>query len=120
MLLHGFEHPSWVRVMTLLVLTTQEEEEAALLLGLVLVLLVLIGVEKLELLLAAPPAGLAQVGNLAGKPGPPMAGLASRLRQVKQPVRSEAYSYKNNCYLINYMNIYLRNFNITLDIDILY
>ena len=96
MLLHGFEHPSWERVTTLLVLAAQEEEAAALLL-LVLVLLPLFGVEKLGLFPAAPPAALAQVGNLAGKPGPPMAGLASRLRQVKQPVRSEAYVGKNNC-----------------------
>ena len=96
MLLHGFEHPSWERVTTLLVLAAQEEEEAALLL-LVLVLLLLFGVEKLGLFPAAPPAALAQVGNLAGKPGPPMAGLASRLRQVKQPVRSEAYVGKNDC-----------------------
>ena len=96
MLLHGFEHPSWERVTTLLVLAAQEEEEAALLL-LVLVLLLLFDVEKLGLFPAAPPAALAQVGNLAGKPGPPMAGLASRLRQVKQPVRSEAYVGKNDC-----------------------
>lgn len=95
MLLHCLEHPSWARVTTLLVLMTQEEGEAALLLLLVLLpvlllmLLPLVG-EKLGLFPVAPPAGLAPVGNLAGKPGPPMAGLASRLRQVKQPVRSEA------------------------------
>lgn len=73
----------------------QEEEEAALLLLLLLVLelllmLPLFDVEKFELFPVAPPAGLAPVDNLGGKPGPPMAGLASRLRQVKQPVRSEA------------------------------
>ena len=106
MLLHGFEHPSWERGTTLLVLTAQEEEEAALLLlVLVLVLLLLFGVEKLGLFPAAPPAGLAQVGNLAGKPGPPMAGLASRLRQVKQPVRSEAYVGKTSVSFIEYINI---------------
>ena len=69
-----------------------EEDELLLLLTFVLLLMVLpLVVEKLLLLPVALPVGLAPVGNLGGKPGPPMAGLASRLRQVKQPVRSEAY-----------------------------
>ena len=52
--------------------------------------LLLVVVEKLELLPLDPTEGLLPVGNLAGRPGPPMAGLASRLRQVKQPARSVA------------------------------
>ena len=64
---------------------------------LVFELLLLFGAEKFELFPVAPPVGLAPVGSLAGTPGPPMAGLASRLRQVKQPVRSEAYGDKKNC-----------------------
>ena len=70
-----------------------EVEEEALLTWLVVVLillLLLVVVEKLELLPLDPTEGLLPVGNLAGRPGPPMAGLASRLRQVKQPARSVA------------------------------
>lgn len=71
-----------------------EEDELLLLLTFALLLLMLLPpplvVEKLLLLPVALPVGLAPVGNLGGKPGPPMAGLASRLRQVKQPARSEA------------------------------
>ena len=95
-LLHCLEPPSWARVTILSVLTTHEEGAVALLLLLVLVLVLmlmlmpLLAVEKLVLFPVAPPAGLAPVDSLAGTPGPPMAGLASRLRQVKQPVRSEA------------------------------
>ena len=91
-LLHCFERPSWAWVTTLLLLMTPAEEVVALLLlVLVLELLLLFDAEKFELFPVAPLAELAPVGNLAGTPGPPMAGLASRLRQVKQPARSEAY-----------------------------
>ena len=65
-------------------------EAALLLLVLAFELLLLFGAVKLELFPVAPLAGLAPVGNFAGTPGPPMAGLASRFRQVKQPARSEA------------------------------
>ena len=72
-------------------MTPAEVVVALLLLVLVFELLLLVDAEKFELLPVAPLAELAPVGNLAGTPGPPMAGLASRLRQVKQPARSEAY-----------------------------
>ena len=91
-LLHCFDRPSGAWAMTLLLLMTPAEVVVALLLlVLVFELLLLVDAEKFELLPVAPLAELAPVGNLAGTPGPPMAGLASRLRQVKQPARSEAY-----------------------------
>ena len=115
-LLHCFERPSWAWVTTLLLLMTPAEEVVALLLlVLVLELLLLFDAEKFGLFPLAPLAELAPVGNLAGTPGPPMAGLASRLRHVKQPARSEAYinirELSSNPLLKNYKTICYRKIN---------
>ena len=89
--LHCLEHPSGARLaimLLLLELLSPQAEVGAVLLLLWLLVLVLmmallpLDVEKRVLFPRTPPAGLAPVGNLGGMPGPPMAGLASRLRQV--------------------------------------